>query len=109
MIDPLPLAEMCTAGTSFADYLGNWEFVKAFTCEYANPIGFTTLGLIVYGAVASSIYIRTDSLIIPFGLFLMIGGAALSQMASVAVPVAVLLVLVLPAAVTTYLYIRYSR
>jgi len=109
MIDALVLAQMCDAGTSFAEYLNNWEFVKAISCEYANTVGFTTVGLIVYGAVASSIYIRTDSMIIPFGLFLMIGGAALSQMASVAVPIAALLVLVLPAAVTTFLYIRFSR
>lgn len=109
MIETLPIAQMCDAGTSFADYLGNWEFVKAVTCQYGNTVGFTTVGLIVWGAVASSIYIRTDSMIIPFGLFLMIGGAVLSQMASVAIPVAALLVLVLPAAVTTYLYIRYSR
>lgn len=108
-IDPMPIAQMCDSGATFAEYLRDFEFVKAFTCQYANTVGFATLGLVVYGAVASSIYIQTDSMILPFGLFLMIGGAALSQMAAVAVPIAVLLALVLPAAVTTYLYVRYSR
>ena len=109
MIDPMPIAAMCDASQSFADYLTNWEFVKAFTCQYANTTGFVVLGLIVYGAISSSIYIRTGSFIIPFGLLLMAGGAALSQMASVAIPVAVLLILVVPAAVMAYLYAQYSR
>lgn len=108
MIDPLPIAAMCDASKSFADYLTAYEFVKAFTCQYANTTGFVVLGLVVYTAISSSIYIRTGSFIIPLGLLMMLGGAALTQMASVALPVAVLLILVVPAGVMAFLYARYS-
>lgn len=108
IIDPMPLQAMCDASKDFADYMTDWQFVEAFACQYANTTGFTVLALIVYGAISGSIFIRTDSLIIPFGLFLVIGGAALSQMASVAVPVAVTMILVVPAAVTAFLYAKYS-
>ena len=108
MIEPVILQQMCD-GSSFQQYINNFEFVKAVTCQYADVTGFLTLGLIVYGAVASSIYIRTNSLIIPFGMLMMFGGVALAQMASVAIPVAVMLVLVVPAAVTAVLYVRYGR
>ena len=103
MIDIIPLA------ADFADHIIDGEFLKAFLGEYTNVMGLTVLGLFVWGAVSSSIFIRTGSFLLPFGLLMVIGGAALSQIASVGVTVAVLLVLVVPAGVTTALYIAYSR
>lgn len=103
------VAAMCDAGVGFAENIENFEFVEAFVCQYGNTTGFTVLALFVWSAVSSSIYIRTGSFLLPFGLLLMVGGAALSQMASVAAPFAVLLILVVPSAVTVYLYITYSR
>lgn len=100
---------MCDPNKDFAEHLLDWEFVEAIACQYADTTGFLVLGLIVWGAVSSAIYIRTNSMIIPFGLLLMTGGAVLSQMAQVAVPIAVLIVLVLPASITAYLYYRYGR
>lgn len=108
-LTPLQVGSMCTTGQSFADRLLNWNFVEAITCQYADVTGFLVLGLLVWTAVSSAIYIRTDSFIIPFGLLMMTGGAALSQMASVALPVAVMIILVIPAAVTAYLYWSYGR
>jgi hypothetical protein len=102
-------ASMCTPGKGFEERLLDWQFVEAMACQYADVTGFLVLGLIVWSAVSSAIYIRTDSFIIPFGLLMMTGGAALSQMANVAVPVAVTLVLVIPASVTAYLYWQYGR
>jgi len=107
----MPLAQMCGQGygfEAFPEYIRNWQFVKAFTCQYANVTGFTVLGLVVWGAVSSYTFVRTGSFLLPFGLLLMIGGAALSQMASVALPIAVILILVVPSAATAYLYLRYS-
>lgn len=108
-IPVMPLQVLCDASDNFKDHLVNFEFVEAFACTYANQVGFLVLGLIVYGAIAGSIYIRTNSFILPFGLLLVTGGAVISQMASVAIPIAVLLILVIPAAVTAYLYASYSR
>ena len=103
------MANMCTAGQTFQERLLDWQFVEAFTCQYADVTGFLVLGLMVWAAVSSAIFIRTDSMLIPFGLLLMTGGAVLSQMASVALPVAVLLILVVPAAIMAFLYYLYGR
>lgn len=108
-LTPLQTGGMCTEGLSFADRLLNWDFVEALACQYADVTGFLVLGLLVWTAVSSAIYIRTDSFIIPFGLLMMTGGAALSQMANVAVPIAVIIILVIPASVTAYLYWQYGR
>jgi len=93
----------------FADHIIEGEFLEAFIGQYTNVMGLTVLGLFVWGAITSSIFIRTGSFLLPFGLTMVIGGAALSQIASVGTTVAVLLVLVVPAAVTAALYIAYSR
>lgn len=107
---PLQVAgDMCDPSRDFASRLLNWDFVEAFTCQYADVTGFLVLGLMVWTAVASAIYIRTDSFIIPFGLLMMTGGAILAQMAQVAIAPAVLLILIVPAAFTAYLYWRYGR
>lgn len=107
-MNPIIAQAMCD-GSSMREYLQAFEFAKAFTCQYADTTGFLVLGLFVYGAIASSIYIRQDSLIIPFGMLLMLGGAVLSQMASLAIPVAVIVILVVPSAIVAVLYVRYSR
>lgn len=100
--------QMCSPGQGFLDRITAFEFVEALTCQYADPIGMATLALIVYAGVAGSIYIRTDSLIFPFGLLLMTGGAVVGQLAAVSTPVLVLLVLVVPAGMVAYLYYRFN-
>lgn len=78
------------------DYMLNFEFWEAFTCSYANELGFAVFGLLVYTGVALPIYIRTDSATIPAVLFLIIGGLVSSQIAGpgneILLPVVVLTV-----------------
>lgn len=99
---------LCDPEKSGIDYLLEFDFVEAITCTYANSASLAIVGLIVFTAVGGSIYIRTGSLIIPFGILLLAGGAVLSQMAAVATPVAVLLLLIVPAGVIAYAYYRFS-
>jgi len=100
---------VCEASMSGFDYLMSFEFIKALTCTYANSAGFLATGLIVYGGVAVSIYIRTNSVVIPFVLLLLVGGAIIPQVAGVGVAVATILFLATGAGVLTFLYHRHSR
>lgn len=99
----------CEAGVAGYEYITQFEFIKAFTCTYANPIGFLAFGMLTYSAISFSIYIRTDSVMIPFVLLLLIGGVVMTQVAAPAVGVATILLLVMGAGVLTILYYRYSR
>lgn len=90
-------------------HLLNFEFIKAFTCTYANAAGLLMVGALVYGAVASSIYIRTGSVVIPTILILLTGGAVMGQVAGPAVAIATVMVLTSGAGAMTYLYVRFSR
>lgn len=107
---PLPLqAEVCSAGASGVEHLLNFEFIKAMTCTYASSVGFLVMGLLVYGAVGMSIYIRTGSVVIPFVLLLLTGGAVTTQLAGVAMGIVTLVLLLTGAGVVTYLYARLGR
>ncbi len=100
---------VCSASTTGFEYLLQFEFIKAVTCTYANAAGLLVTGLLVYGSISLSIYIRTGSVIIPFVLLLLTGGAVMSQVAGVATAVATLVLLATGAGTLTYLYYRVSR
>lgn len=100
---------MCDPSIAGWEYLLNFEIIKAFSCTYANVVGMLVLGLVVYTAVALSIYIRTGSAVIPFVLLLVTGGATMSQVATPAVAAATVLILCTGAGAVTYLYYSYSR
>jgi len=100
---------MCDAGKDFGDYMTNFEYIKAPVCAYADTTGFFTLAAFVYGAVLASIYIRTDSLVIPTVLIVIVGGAVVPQLPGPAIPFAVLLLLIVPSGVVALAYYSYSR
>lgn len=100
---------MCDPSMAGHEYLANWEFMKAITCTYANAAGILVTGLLVYGAVGLSIYIRTNSVVIPFVLLLTTGGAVLNFVAPPAMAIATILLLCVGAGAITLLYYRYSR
>lgn len=108
-MDPIALQQgVCDPSVAGQDYLTQFEFIKAFTCTYASAAGFLVTGLLVYGAISLSIYIRTGSVAIPAILVLLTGGVVVVQLAAPAVAVATILVLVAGAGVLTYLYYSYS-
>lgn len=107
---PVPLqTAMCDASKDFGDYMTEFQFIKAPVCTFADPAGFLVVGLLVWGAISLSIYIRTDSVMIPTVLLLLTGGAVMSQLAAPATAVAGILILCSGAGIFTYLYYRYSR
>jgi len=100
---------VCDPNTSEIAYLLNFEFIKAFSCTYFNSAGMLVTGLLVYGGISLSIYIRTDSVLIPTVLLLITGGAVLSQVAAPAIRVAGLLLVTVGAGAVAYLYRRLGR
>lgn len=90
------------------EYLEQFEFLQAFTCTYAADIGFLAAGLIVWASMSLALYIKHGSPIIPLILMFQLGGIAISQVAAVATPIAVLLILVVPPMFAGLLYYRYS-
>lgn len=101
--------QLCNPDKTGLQYLLEFEFIEAITCTYAGAAGFAVTALVVYTAVAGSIYIRTGSMILPLGILMMAGGAILTQMAPVATQFAVVLLLVLPAGLFAYLYQKHAR
>jgi len=108
-MDPI-LLQVCgdRAGTEWT-YLTDFEFIKAFTCTFANSVGLLVAGTLVYGGIGLFTYVRTGSIIVPFVLLVLVGGAVLSQVAGVFTTAATLLFLLTGAGVITYLYARLSR
>jgi len=103
----LPL-QVCTPDKAGHEYLYSFEFIKAFSCTYADPAGFLVVGLFVYGGISLSIFIETGSVVIPFVLILTAGGALLAQVAGVATTIATIVLLVTGAGGLTYLYLRFT-
>lgn len=105
----MPLQGMCSAGLKGYEYLTNFEFIKAFTCTFANSMGLFVFGTLVYGGISISIYLRTGSAMIPLVLLLITGGVVMAQVAAPVVGMAALLFLIFGAGILTILYQRYSR
>lgn len=63
--------------------LSNQEFVRSFTCTYANPMqGLIIIGTLVWFTIASMSYIRTGTFAMPVVYTLLFGGAVLVQVAA---------------------------
>jgi len=101
-------AEINTADDMVSALL-SFEFVKAFTCTYAASAGFLVVGLLVYGGIMLSIFLRTGDVRIPVVLTLLTGGAIIPQVAEPGVAVVGIALLISGAGVLTLLYYRYSR
>jgi len=109
MIPPYILQAFCSEGLRGWEYLLDFEFIKAFTCTFSNTMGFLVFGMLVYGGISMSIYVRTGSPMIPLVLLLITGGIIMAQVAAPVVGVATILLLVMGAGILTLLYYRYSR
>ena len=103
------MTAMCTSDTSGWEYLLDFEFIKAFTCSYADAMGFLVFGLLVYGAISLSIYIRTGSVVISTILVFVLGGAVLTQVAVPATGIAVILAIGVIALVVTLAWYEFAR
>lgn len=111
-MNPAPLllqtSGMCPNGGDMVEYFRDFQFVKGIVCQYADPMGLLVIGLIMWGGIGLSLYMRTGSALIPFVVTLAIGGAVLSQMASIGVAFVTILVLGVGAGSIMVIYRRLT-
>lgn len=101
-----PSGPRYTGGLEAMNDLKIWE---AAFCTYAVPAGELVVGLLFYGSVALSIYIRTGSMMIPFILVLILGGTILAQMVSIVSQFAAVLILLAAPIVLSLLVFQLDR
>lgn len=99
---------LCDASTTGFEYLIQFEFIKAVSCTYFSAAGALVTGLLVYGAIASALYVRTGSVMIPLGLLFLTGGAATPMIAGIASPIIAVVLFLAGGGVFAYLYYKYS-
>jgi hypothetical protein len=100
---------LCEPGWNMADYVGEYRFFEATSCFVITRTGIPLLAMIVYGAIAIPIQLRTGSVTIPAVLLLLTGGATMATIAAPAISIAtIVLIMAVPGAVTLLLY-AYSR
>lgn len=98
----------CERGADMTAYLTNFEFVDAIVCQFVDPLGLLVVGLLIYGALAISFFIRTGSPMIPFALALLTGGAISGHIAGPGVAFAMIVMLTIIGGIPVYLYFSYA-
>jgi len=93
----------------FFEELMEWDFVEAFVGAYASSVGLFVTGTLFYVPIALSMYIMTGSMMIPFVLLLLFGGAIIPQMIAPIPGFVSILVVGVGAGTLTYLYYTFSR
>jgi len=106
--DLIMQAGFCT-GKPGMEHLLDFEFVKAIACTYGNTAGMLVVGLLVYGGIVLSIFLRTGDIRIPVVLTLLTGGAIIPQVAGPGVAIIGIGIILTGGAVMALLYYRYSR
>jgi len=105
---PCPVDGRFTAAL-FKEAVRNFDLWQAGFCAYGAPLGELVVGTIFYTAVSINIFLRTGSLIIPFVLFMILGGIVGGQMLGVINTVAGLIILMSAPVVVTAIVVMLSR
>lgn len=108
-VPPPVVLQSCDPSRTGVDRVTDFEFIPAVTCVYFETAGLLLTGLLVWSAVAGSIYIRTGSAIIPFILLLLTGGAIMATVASIGIALATVTVLLVGGGVVAYGYHIFSQ
>lgn len=98
----------CTDYTSYGDFLIEGQFLDAIICPYQEQMGFLVFAMMVYLAIAASLYIYTGGITIPLVVSILVGAVVVVNLPSVAVQFAVI-VAVLIISVGVYLLVRRAE
>lgn len=102
------MAGLCSAGLIGVEYLKNFEFMAAISCTYIDAVGLLVAGTLILGPLFAVTYIRTGSPIVPFVLFLVVGGAVTSVISGPLMGFATILFLLVGGGVVAYVYREFS-
>lgn len=94
--------------TEGIQHLLDFEFMKAFATPYTSVLGLGVVGMIVFGGVALAIYISTGDIRMPAVLTLLTGGVVIPLVASPAVSIVVIMLVVLGGGAFAYLAAQYK-
>lgn len=94
---------------TFFDALAEFNLWEAFFCSYGTPLGELVVGTVVYGAFSLGIFVTTGSIMIPFLLFLILGGTVIGQMLAIISDFVALLILFSAPIVVTALIFMVDR
>lgn len=64
----------------FQTAMENFDLWDSMFCAYGTPMGELVVGTVLYSAIGLNIFLRTESVMIPFVLMLVLGGTILAQM-----------------------------
>lgn len=70
----------CTDYDTYWEFMINWQFYDAIYCLYGDHVGYLLFPFLVYGALATSLYIYAGSLIMPLVLTIILGGVVVVQL-----------------------------
>lgn len=104
----MPCDDISTWQAAF-DALVGGRFIDGLFCQFIDPLTLAGFALLGYGMIASMIYVRTDSVAIPFVLLVLLGGGGIStQLASPALAAVAVVALVLLGGLPVVLLERYG-
>lgn len=96
----------CSDFSSYTEFIRNGQFMDAIICPYADQMGMMVFAMLVYGAISTSLYIYTGSIIIPLVLAILIGAIVMIELPAIAANIAVLAAVVV---IAVGVYLLYRR
>lgn len=98
----------CTDYTSYGDFLVNGQFMDAIICPFSDQLGFLVFSMMVYVAIAASLYIYTGGVTVPLIVSILVGAIVIVNLPSIAVKLAVIVAL-LVVTIGVYLLVRRAE
>lgn len=94
-VDPIILQMSCEGVDPSMEAFASGEWIQSLICTYAaaGPMSITAFGLVVWATISSMNYIRTQSLVMPMVLLLLLGSVVLTMVPSVGLGIAAVLLL----------------
>jgi len=84
----------CSQYSALYEALQQYAFADAVSCTFTEPTGTVATGMLVFGAITTSLGIRTDGIAMPAAITLLTGGILLPFLPGAATQIATLILLV---------------
>jgi len=90
---------------ALSDLIVDGQFFDAIVCPHTETMGVLVFGLLVYGAIGTSLYVYSGSAVLPLVLTIILGSVVVTQLPGIAVQFAGAVALLLLAAGGYYLIV----
>lgn len=89
--------------------MSNFELWDAVICPFAGPTSMLLVGTVIYSGIGLNIFLRQDSVIIPFVLALILGGTVVGQTIGVISSFVAMIILIVPPLIISLLIFTVDR